>query len=746
MTRGTVTTPPYPRLGEIYRTVAVAIDTKSGILDPQRLDRAAREGEFDWNLWPVLGEQLLIDPLKKHVESDFLSMIEGLISDFNDQYLGMVKSVSLETLTRAEALPLLLEKVFVPWISELMFLARIRFNSVKSGWLFEPDSYPIWCVMNSLCENEDPLSLARLVYPDSSGADREEFEKVRKWVTGKDIPRLQSINRFCDHVARVGRFSEDKVQQLRVWLIIGRGISHVEQKLNVAIRHNIRNYLFSPASRLNLSPAEFLGNANTERFSKFAELQEPLSDLETLLSCDGEKEAGDKERSREIIFQLDTVTDPSSCGGRLRHHLEFALGRWHVLSGDVEGAADHYDKAVEFTSYRAGGLQRIVTEEALVVAAYLKKKAFLKKIKNRAIGFGFLPSPSAARSIEDWEMKDLIRRFHEIFPSYGRFKEAAPYEPMLPRIIVDQGKIGKMRADFGNPDRVRRLPTEDEQIVRWPQLHIFVRQSKLTEVKRLLLEGATVDQLNESGESALLIAINQAETSEGRQVLDVLLEQTHAYKTINILTKRKRISPLFSAIDLGDPELVLKLLEMGADANLRGQVDNQTPLYFTIGRLFFTRDQSEIVSFLEGRMLRPEDNVYREVCRRYNIPDTGGFGDPGRWQSMMQSGCFRPAFKQLLEEKAEEVFNRFDKNKLLQICQLLLAYKADPNARQEYPVAGRTPLMLAAENDDVEAFEMMVAFGGDPQQQDRGGSDAGDIAQAFGSSGILESRSFFRRK
>ncbi|WP_349816616.1 ankyrin repeat domain-containing protein [Acidovorax sp. SUPP3334] len=58
---------------------------------------------------------------------------------------------------------------------------------------------------------------------------------------------------------------------------------------------------------------------------------------------------------------------------------------------------------------------------------------------------------------------------------------------------------------------------------------------------------------------------------------------------------------------------------------------------------------------------------------------------------------------------------------------------AQPNASHSYPTRGRTPLMLAAENDLPELFNLMCCrHGGDPLQPDAEGHSCWDIARSFG--------------
>ena len=67
---------PYPRLGEIYRALAVAVDTKAG---SRNIDRLAREGEFDWSLLPILGEEIVVQPLARSVDPEFAELVADSI-------------------------------------------------------------------------------------------------------------------------------------------------------------------------------------------------------------------------------------------------------------------------------------------------------------------------------------------------------------------------------------------------------------------------------------------------------------------------------------------------------------------------------------------------------------------------------------------------------------------------------------------------------------------------------------------
>ncbi|EIK72897.1 hypothetical protein PseBG33_0008 [Pseudomonas synxantha BG33R] len=88
--------PPYPRLGECYRLLARALDTKSGNRD---VDRLAREGDFDWQLIPQLRQEFISDPLAHRVNKEFSDFMVAVVDAFHVQYVHVVKSLQLDALT-----------------------------------------------------------------------------------------------------------------------------------------------------------------------------------------------------------------------------------------------------------------------------------------------------------------------------------------------------------------------------------------------------------------------------------------------------------------------------------------------------------------------------------------------------------------------------------------------------------------------------------------------------------------------
>jgi len=78
--------PPYPRLGELYRALAGALDTKVRAEDCN-VDRLAREGEYDWSLLPTLQQNLITNPLRDATDNEFAEIVGQFAGHLHCDYL-----------------------------------------------------------------------------------------------------------------------------------------------------------------------------------------------------------------------------------------------------------------------------------------------------------------------------------------------------------------------------------------------------------------------------------------------------------------------------------------------------------------------------------------------------------------------------------------------------------------------------------------------------------------------------------
>ena len=91
--------PPYPRLGECYRLLAKALDTKAS---NRQVDQLARQGDFDWQLLASLRDELLEAPLSSRINAQFARFVASAVETLQESYVQLIKTIALDALPRGQ--------------------------------------------------------------------------------------------------------------------------------------------------------------------------------------------------------------------------------------------------------------------------------------------------------------------------------------------------------------------------------------------------------------------------------------------------------------------------------------------------------------------------------------------------------------------------------------------------------------------------------------------------------------------
>lgn len=729
--------PPYPMIGEACQIVTGAFGTKSA--DPSRrkeLDRLAREGDFDWNLRSKIIENLLVEPLRKF-DRDFGEFVGQFVTFLLDRHVEMVMRLSLDALSRDEAAPLLVETTYGAHIAAFLISLKDQFGGPDLGEFLREGANPIDVVFR-WAEVSLGLEVAALAFPD----DKQKRDEVGRWRRGDTIPDFFGSIRSVQRELQAKRPDRKSgVALFGKWLVSARALVWLSRGSKEAGYGSLLG-LVRKEILLNCPPRDIgiiLSHANIEAGNRFSELKEcglPL--LRIKLARTHPKDVGDQASARSELDRFTALTDKLDPDRRTRYFLDWCEGRWHVLAGHEDKALEYYERAANQALYRAGENQRQILEEGISLAAHLRKKPIIKRLKHRALAVRlfaevFSESQENVEVVSDWEVEQLDQAFGMLFPARSRFHEAEPKPNVgiaLPFRAIDQAAADRLKPDLANPDRVISIPTFDGRKYRRPQLIWFASEDRVEDVQRLLEAGADVNKPCEQGGSALLNALQSAEDGLGRQVLDLLLAWPHKRETLDRLTAKKRLSPLYLSVLLGDPVVVSRLLEMGAGADQPAAYPPQTPLYVCTERFAVYRP-GWMKGHLLHRMASPSADD-REIHRRYSGGWAGAMGD--RVSGWKMAGV--KIMGRVADEFAQKAA-RVPREHYLKIAEHLLKHGADPNRRHFKPGPGRTPLMLAAEFDAADAFRLLVDAGGDPDLKDDQGNDCLAIATGFGSQGVL---------
>ncbi|WP_420419733.1 ankyrin repeat domain-containing protein [Pacificispira sp.] len=732
--------PPYPTIGEVCRVLAAAFDTKpADRAASKKLDRLAREGDIDWRFPSQFVEKAIIVPMQR-VDPDYAEFVDGFIRHLVTEHVRLVSTVSLDALSRAEALPLLVQSIGAGHAASFIASLKDQFGGPDLSDFMQRGANPVDVVFR-WAERFLESSVACLAYPDN----KQQRDELGRWRRGASLPSFfGSVLPLLRELKANRPDQRAEIDLFGIWLMTARAIVWIDRK---AKTFGSERFIQLICQELLLNTPErdvgvILSEANAQAGKRLIEVCVCGGSLLNFqLQRLSRKQDGSKVAARDEIIRFRTLLDRDDADGRARYMLDWCEGRWHALAGHEELALSHYETAAKRALYRAGENQRQIVQEALTLAAHLGKKPAVKRMKHRAIAMGLFSElsvklPESNGVVADWEMEQLAQAYWQVFPAQGRFPgaeipqiDAVPF----PFRSFDQSAVDELAPDLKHPDRVINIPTLDGGKYRRPQLVWFASENKPDHVRSLLNAGADVNKLDPQGGSALLKALQCAEDGRGRESLDVLLRQPHDRETLNRLTDKKRLSPLLIAILLGDPEVVQKLLDMGADPELQAGYPPQSPLYVCAER-FAVYTPGRYQNHLIRKMANANSEDW-EVLRRYGGGLAGPFGD------LIQVDRLPSRQRALLYELAknfEDAATQIPRSNYVSIAEALLRKGSDPNEKHSTPGPGRTPLMVVAENDSEDVFTLMVEHGGDPTLKDDEGNDCRVIAAEFGSQSILE--------
>lgn len=721
---------PYPKLGECIDVLATVLDLIKADSDVGRL---AREGDFDWEKVDKVIQTLLLEPTERYYGVAATKLVGPWLSEVRGSYCKLILEVSLDSVDRDETFPILIEDFFAPLAAQLLLNVHDQMPGPDLPCLLDAAKKPMAVVFQWL-DVQLGESTEKLLYPQTTDSDRVDREKIRKWRNAVDLPSAQSIKLFTEKL-RDARDKAALAETTAIWLMIAAALTRFDRRSSEPVRSQILRKILANSRDLTVQHRLLkLVQAAAENCPGLVESGLYLwEDLKRTSS----KQVGDQDRTWREIGLLESQAKAVFPDGRADYHCVWMKARWHVLSGRYQEALPHYEQAFELACYRAGSQTKDILEEASTIAAFLEKRVFLKQLKHVGIVYGLFQKPEKnAAVLEDWELEQFANQLFQLFPPQGRFVESPMEfsESLMPGLMfISKESVSKIKMDLKNPDRVRAVKFSDDTVRRWPQLRLFASFGLHEQVNALLDAGASVDKLDSFAASALLCALQHAESSGERDSLDMLLKKKHQPATLDASTHRKRWTPLLCAIDFGEPDVVQTLLEQGANADKRGFTDQQSPLYYVVSKLFRRIHPRRMYTQYAEHLLRDPDLVQKDALRRYGSLVGGTFGDGAR--SLLKANPEVALF--LAKIQLEQEAARYSVSKLTEITGLLLKFGAKPNAGHNYPVPGRTPLMLAAESDLPEVFDLMIQYGGDPLQPDADGQNCKQIAASFRSEKVL---------
>lgn len=710
---------PYPTHIEIIRTFAKVLGVKAG---NKKLDDKAKDKNADYRLVNKFSSNIFYY-ISEKFGSDISSYLEQGFSLFLKEYMAHVSNTYADGLSRSEVgaalCKTLLSTSLVNTIESMM--------SVLSG---RKPSVVVFFSAQESCTSQiiDWIEEYELGWKHYyCNLVKENKAKVKAWQEGEHIPDVQSLSSIQSWSK--GPWPEQiDWQKVRVLLFIASIIDRAVKEEGASLLFEECRVLSWGANSTN-NFSQLVHSHQQDYKARISHLLPLIGDIQQGLKRTVVKGEGQFEYFKAQLAKLEKLHSKEGHKSHFDYWVQWHKARMYVFNGQLQEASVFYQLAFEGSLFRAGINQKFIAEEAIVVAACQEKpdKVFLKHLKNALLMFNYdIPSVQSEKSsirfsdiIEDWEVQNWRSSFNRVFPKEGMFPEAD-----IPDIKANIGLnivtgIDEITPDYRHPNR--KLKIGERWKKTYPQLVWFSEVENEEVVRRLLTEGANVNMTSSSGDSAILMALEALNVkaipyrSLDEGLFNLLSQYPHSEETMNLATSKRRLLPLISAVESGKLHIVEKVLKMGADVNVRGATDSQTALNVSLKLIGILKQPQKFLTEQINMEHTPEvlDSIRRnsagltgftleDQAQHLNVQDTSAM-----FQRFMEIAM------QLIMERVEEKLNL---SELRQISAILIDGNSDVNAEHKSPAEGYTPLMLAAELDEVDLFNKMLSSGGDPRK------------------------------
>lgn len=398
----------YPTLGEMLRFVIGALDLRARgeTTEKKKLDRAAREGDFDAETFDELVVSLVETPLLEEGDPQFGHFVTDFIRRQRPLYAKLLGSVSADALTREQLMPLLVEGYAPRVVADFLIEAHEDgFIPLPELLLAEPISFgakrlrvsPIRVVLEEYLWSKgqrEPDVLVALLQGRSSETGRQR-DKVRDWLDGVHVPDMgQLLLAVSDQTAVSGNPSSSerrRAQRLSRALRVARALEYGLAELADprAFAAAVQRLLPEDA------PVFDIGTLVHSAIVCQAQAWEGLSKLGLntfgRLAFDVPLTSVDIEHAAELLPVFERQAAAAQAPWATEWMVRWCRARLAIWQGRWDEGLALYDLAFRAALYRAGPESGRLLREALAVAGLMRKKAHINRYVEQANALGLWP-------------------------------------------------------------------------------------------------------------------------------------------------------------------------------------------------------------------------------------------------------------------------------------------------------------------------------------------------------------------
>ena len=706
----------FPTLAEVLRTLLVSIDLKG---NNKEIDSFVDKKIYDPREFNEKVDIFLKKPLNDLLDEQGELFI-GAIDQFFIAYINIVKKYSVEGLTRRELLPILINSVFKKHIFNFLLTINCLFPGpdIKK---FKKTSNSLVVEVLNWFKNYNNTAWNEFY----KGLDNSTKDRIYAWRAEGELPSFYYL--------KIIKNSNYKFKlNLIIWLLVARGVDYLLRNIDEeVVINNLQGDIYEYIE-------SSIESCKSKIYPRIKQEIDALFQISDYLEPDSVKVNLDTNNIKNNIYLIKNSFTYKFIPN-YNHIFYFNLARWYVYNGELEQANKMYKYAFEKGMFCAGKDLDKIIEESLVIAASLQKpdNIFIKQLKWAAIIFSDDVSSSFNKhssnkkedNIEPWEIAMWRRAFKKLFPQEGWFNAVK-----LSSFEEDNLSVGQVIVpDYTNPNK---KITKPQMILldkgsyltfsflkrKEPQLIYFMILNEYEVVKKLLESNASVNTISEIGDTPILIALKaldrtntiidrfctKTKPSGDHRFFNLISTYQHTEATVNSITQKNRYLPIISAVETGNPDIVKKIIDFGADLNKKGTLDNITALYRCIQIMAMLQNRSCLM-----QKVKLDPNRLKQVaaaCRR-KVEGAKGHRLEDYYLDVPEK-----FYENLFKVELEEYRQKFKYEDMLNIAKILIDNGADPNLKIDIgQLEGYTSLAFAAENDLEELFVYMLDKGGDPR-------------------------------
>jgi ankyrin repeat protein len=712
----------YPTRGKIIDFFMKGLEIEyTNDADRKRYQRFVKEENITIDEYNEVFEYC-IEAILDEIVSDekIISQIKQRVNAFFESYIKEVQTVECYNTTQKYLNNYLLAEFFIPFsinfspkISRLLHFKKEKISMLQFFFqvIQTRKQLNIYLFKNFLFNELDRLT-------NKEKTDKTLIQDIENWTKGSNYPDNSHILLLAKIFSKILTLDKKTIKQM---LMIDKIIYNLDSKIVDEI-FSIQTNSYSK-NEPNLIPQEIA--------LKMYELYK-ITDI-------------DKEKSIDIEYYFYKISSELEKKGYSINipYIALSHARFQAQRKNFKEATKLYLKALKNGKNSLGIYYQLVIKEGLVVSAQITRKNILTLDNAKSPFVKFYKEAyflkvidSIPSEINQFFLNDMKKKFSLIFKNlYPNVSSTKGEFKAHEHGLVNLDDLKKIKLDLKRPNKQikNKYPNPMTQLMHFSLL------LKFEEVNKLLKAGANPSEMrfNDNGTALTMILSNEYLDEKKIKAIRIskLLISKMSEEALNAKLPKKRMTALSMSIELGYVDIVKLLLDKGADINQVIDMNDFSPLYYTL--LMINNSKGDNLKRSMMNYVPPTD--YEILKRIYNFNETlptSSFKDSitdeeksNKYQQMRNSQSINPLSNLIKEGLLDRVAKKYQRNKnnYYEIFDLILDY--NPDLEIKNIETGHTVLIYATELNEVEIVKKLLERGADKNAVTLQGNNSFDYAK-----------------